>query len=60
MDEFQRRMMVQSIQPASSTPVQEEEESVEEERRRTPFPYRWYLSRTLLVAALLVFLLYES
>ena len=58
MDEFQRRMMVQSIQPAS-TPVQEEEESVEEESRRTPFPYRWYLSRTLLVAALLVFLLYE-
>jgi len=57
MDEFQRRMMVQSIQPAS-TPVQEEEESVEEDR--TPFPYRWYLSRTLLVAALLVFLLYES
>lgn len=58
MDEFQRRMIVQSISP--STPVQLEESVAQEEAIPPPFPYRWYLCRALLIAALLVFLFYES
>jgi len=54
MDEFQRRMIVQSISP----PVQLE--VAQEEATHPPFPYRWYLCRALLIAALLVFLFYES
>jgi len=60
MDTFQRDMIIQSIQRGGTAAASAPETDAEVVESTPSPPYRKYLPRALLFAALLVFLFWES